>query len=62
MVGLWVFLWWFVVDCSGGFALYNGFLNFFFFFFILRCSKHRKIFFKLFSGMQPNTGKKNYFP
>ena len=33
MVGLWVFLWWFAVDCGGGFAFCSGFLIFFFFFF-----------------------------
>jgi hypothetical protein len=46
----------FTVDCGGEIALCNRFLNFFFF--ILRYFKHYKIFFRLFSGMQPNTGKK----
>ena len=32
-----------------------------FFFFILRCTKHCKIFFGLFSGMQPNTEIKLFF-
>jgi hypothetical protein len=50
----------FTVDCGGGFALAVGF--YFFFFFILHCSKHCKIFFRLFSRMQPNTGKKIIFP
>ena len=60
MVDLWVFLWWFAVDCIGGFALCSGFLIIFFifYFFILCCFKHCKIFFRLFSGMQQNTGKK----
>jgi hypothetical protein len=31
------------VHCSGGFAISSGFL-YIFFFFILRCTKHRKIF------------------
>ena len=35
MVGLWVFLWWFAVDCGGGFAFCSEFLNFFFFHFTL---------------------------
>ena len=56
---------WLSVDCGGGFALCNGFLKFFFlfsFFFILRCSKHCKIFFRLFSKMQSNIGKTIIFP
>ena len=59
MVGLWVVLWWFVVDlqwfvvvCGGGIAV----SDFFFFF-----SKHCKIFFRLFSKMQTNTKKTNIF-
>jgi hypothetical protein len=63
MVGLWVFLWWFAVVVCGGLRWWVCTLQwvsdfFFFFFFILRCFKHCKIFFRLFSGMQPNTGKK----
>jgi hypothetical protein len=61
MVGLWVccdggFVGFFMVVCGGGFVLCSGFLIFFFF--ILRCSKYYKIFFRLFSRMQSNTGKK----
>ena len=60
-------LWWWVCGffygglrwIYGGFALAVGF--WFFFFFILCCSKHCKMFFRLFSGMQPNTGKKIIF-
>jgi hypothetical protein len=49
-----------MADCGGGIALCSGFLNFFFLF-ILRSSKHCKIFFRLFSKMQPNIGKKIIF-
>ena len=35
---------------------------FIYLFFFLRCSKHCKILFRLFFGMQPNTGKKIIFP
>ncbi len=44
--------WWVCICC--------GF--WFFLFFILRCLKHWKIFFRLFSKMQSNTGKKIIFP
>ena len=55
MVALWVF---FMVDCSGGYALAVTLLFLiFFFFFILRCSKHCKIFSDYFSEMQTNTRK-----
>ena len=61
MVALWSFFMvvcgGFMVDCGGGIALCSGFLDFFFFFFILRYFKHCKIFFKLFSEMQSNIGK-----
>jgi hypothetical protein len=33
MVALWVCLWWFAVDCGGGYALAVGLLLIFFFFF-----------------------------
>jgi hypothetical protein len=59
----------FVIDIawpSGGFVValrWSIGLRWFFFFFLVVCvvSKHCKIFFRLFSGIQPNTGK-NYFP
>ena len=52
-MGLWVFLPWFAVcsgftvDCSGGFAF--AVVSAFFLFFILRYTKHCKIFSGLFS-------------
>ena len=60
--------WWFAVDYRWiavvglHFAVDFWIFFSFLFFFILRCSKHSKIFFRLFSGMQPNTGKKIIFP
>jgi hypothetical protein len=63
MVGLWVFLRWFAVDLwwIAVVGLQHWVSDFFFFFlFILRCSKHCKTFFRLFSKMQPNTGKKKF--
>jgi hypothetical protein len=56
MMGLWVVYGGFAVVCGGGIAVSN-----FFFFFILHCSKHCKIFFILFSKMQTNTEKTNIF-
>ena len=60
MVGLWVVLWWFVVDLRW-FAVVGLRFLIFFFILILRCSKHCKIFFRLFSKMQTNTKKTNIF-
>ena len=69
-VGLieWILLWWWVCGFfySGLRWIYGGLRwwvcicnsFWFFLFFILRCPKHWKIFFRLFSKMQSNTGKK----
>ena len=64
LLGLWV-------CCDGGLRLIIGGLWWWvctlqwvseFSFFILRCSKHCKIFFRLFSKMQSNIGKTIIFP
>jgi hypothetical protein len=60
MVGLWVVyggLWW----ISGGGIAVSNLFYYYYFFFILHCSKHCKIFFRLFSKMQTNTEKTNVF-
>ena len=65
MVGLWVccdggFVGFFMVVCGGlrWWVCTLQWVSYFFIFFVLRCSKYCKIFFKLFSRMQSNTGKK----
>ncbi len=58
--GLWVFLWWFAVDCGGGFAFAIGFWFFFFFSFYIAPNIG-----KYFSNYFPKcnqTQEKNYFP
>ena len=55
LLGLWVFRWWFAVDCGGGFAVSE-----FFFFFILRCSKHCKIFSDYFPKYKQTPEKQSF--
>ena len=60
---LWVFLWWFAVDLRW-IAVVGLHLQWFFIFsfFHFTLPKHWKIFFRLFSKMQSNTGKTIIFP